>query len=606
MENRKSIKKKQCLIDQAILDFGPTYLIFYNKTNLFFKKQIMNQEYYKNIFGALVGDYTENNNFEHKNLFFFSLFYNYLLDESAMKIYENHFKNNYKTGDKIDTNNLHLIYNRIEFEIKYGAKQPWEIKNLLENLLKFKELQKHEEDYFLFIYYNSILLFYLEKYSLSYTTSSNLILNMTKKISNEEVDKNCILKFIKISNYFLQTKILEKEELKSRKNELKDYLNSLFEEVKNCNLLFAIKVGIKSLELLDIYENIHEQIIILEKIYESIKVYILSKNNENNFNSYFYVSSFIGFYSCFLGDIGKIKKTIQRINRGLEFLIQNHKEYYIIQNLHKEEMINYYQFFLKIFTKFINVKCDSKVPLLNSFKERDDFLFDYYIIHPEDEGIVSIIKQKTEKYSSQIINTEPIDNNNLLFCYFYLYHKLVLLAKTQPMTDLINEDIKELSRSILNYSNQMIYRNNNLIFLFRLPYFKELYNKIYIMYLNSFYVEGNYNQVIEECDIYYDIIAVQYELDVSTKNYFDVYLLKGNALFKKKEYEKALEQYDLSLGNSDNEKNVLINKGFCYLGLSKIEDATTFFNIFKEKYSKYEDKIKIVNEALNNKLLFAK
>ena len=61
------------------------------------------------------------------------------------------------------------------------------------------------------------------------------------------------------------------------------------------------------------------------------------------------------------------------------------------------------------------------------------------------------------------------------------------------------------------------------------------------MYLNSFYVEGNYNQVIEECDIYYDIIAVQYELDVSTKNYFDVYLLKGNALFKKKEYEKALE-----------------------------------------------------------------
>ena len=53
-------------------------------------------------------------------------------------------------------------------------------------------------------------------------------------------------------------------------------------------------------------------------------------------------------------------------------------------------------------------------------------------------------------------------------------------------------------------------------------------------------------------------------------------------------------------------KNVLLNKGFCYLGLSKIEDATTFFNIFKEKYSKYEDKIKIVNEALNNKLLFVK
>lgn len=606
MENRKSIQKKQCIIDQAIRDFGPTYLIFYNKATLFFKKQIMNQEYYKNIFDALIGDYTENNNFEHKNLFFFSLFYNYLLDESAMKIYENQFKNNYKKGDKVDMNNLHLIYNRIEFEIKYGAKQSGEIKNLLEDLLRFKELQKHEEDYFLFIYYNSILLFYLEKYSLSYTTSSNLILKMTKKISNEEVDKNCILKFIKISNYFLQIKILEKEELKSRKKELKDYLNSLFEEVKNCNLHFAIKVGIKSLELLDIYENIHEQIIILEKIYEIIKVYVLSKTNESNFNSYFYVSSFIGFYSCFLGDIGKIKKSIQRINRGLEFLVQNHKEYYIIQNLHKEKMVYYYQIFLKIFTKFINDKYDSKVPLLNSFKERDDFLFDYYIIHPEDEEIVSIIKQKTEKYCSQIINTEPIDNNNLLFCYFYLYHKLVLLTRTQPMTDLINEDIKELSRSIINYSNQMIYRNNNLIFFFHLPYFKELYNKIYIIYLNSFYVEGNYNRVIEECDIYYDIIAVQYELNVSTKNYFDVYLLKGNALFKKKEYEKALEQYDLSLGNSDNEKNVLLNKGFCYLGLRKIEDATTFFNLFKEKYSKYEDKIKIVNEALNNKLLFVK
>ena len=89
-------------------------------------------------------------------------------------------------------------------------------------------------------------------------------------------------------------------------------------------------------------------------------------------------------------------------------------------------MINYYQFFLKVFRKFINVECDLKVPLLNSFKERDDFLFDYYIIYPEDEGIVSIIKQKTEKYSSQIINTEPIDNNNLLFCYFYLYHKTII------------------------------------------------------------------------------------------------------------------------------------------------------------------------------------
>ena len=67
MENRKIIKKKQCLIDQAILDFGPTYLIFYNKTNLFFKKQIM-------IFDSHDKSITFTPNQSHRSFNYFLIF----------------------------------------------------------------------------------------------------------------------------------------------------------------------------------------------------------------------------------------------------------------------------------------------------------------------------------------------------------------------------------------------------------------------------------------------------------------------------------------------------------------------------------------------------
>ena len=80
------------------------------------------------------------------------------------------------------------------------------------------------------------------------------------------------------------------------------------------------------------------------------------------------------------------------------------------------------------------------------------------------------------------------------------------------------KDVRKCSKDIIDYTINLVNTNQYLKELFQLFYFKEMFNRIYFVYVYSFYFEGDYERAIRECDTYNDLIKNQFELNLNKQS----------------------------------------------------------------------------------------
>jgi tetratricopeptide (TPR) repeat protein len=193
---------------------------------------------------------------------------------------------------------------------------------------------------------------------------------------------------------------------------------------------------------------------------------------------------------------------------------------------------------------------------------------------------------KIKKYEEFFLDSQnqklDINNDDLLMVYFYLYNKISSL--TQNIINKINieekksqkeiEEIRNLVSKIIDSTKKQIktYQNNNIKKLFRLPIFKNLFNRIYYVKMYSYYLEGKYKECVEYYQEYDNIDKNEFELRTPKSNEY-IMKLVADCYFKQKEYKEAKINYEFIINTGTNDPLIYFNYGLTLYLYNNLPEA---------------------------------
>ena len=594
-------------IDNAIEKIGKDCLIVNLKAHNFFEGEGLRKEDFDQLFEVFKSEKNINLSIPKKNgLLLCVLYYEYDDNEEARRMLKDLLSNPTKLGmGGTIEDSLHLIFNEIEIEIKIRQKEEKELKKLFNRLVEYSEIQKKFEDFLLLKHYLAYLKFLLKSYEETNNFTTDLIADIDEY---KELVISNIIKYIRIRNVLLKVKSLEITDPEKNNQDIISHLDCLFSLTKNTKEDFAICVGIKMLTLQSKEIVYYEESIKLIKEMLNIlkRETLFGKSHKNILDQYLYLSGLLGYYNAINDDfegVIKISKKIDKYLNNVKEIIsnidnnQNEKEKNMINennykiNKEKEEKIGYdnlykqYEFFNTMLKSSVNLNGSQlkqsqanikKYQNLNNKKETD--LLNECILEQDEIKMSQHFKNMEEQFKEWINKGITLNNEKIMLCYFYLYNQISSLTKK-----VIEERDEKTKRAYIaevrNFANQIIQntgiqvqnrQNEFLKKVFRLPFFKNLFNRLFYVQIYSYFLEGKYDECLNEFQKY-NLNKMQYELETPRSKAF-MSKIKADIYFKKKEYEKAEELYNNILGIDANVPMVHFNLGLC-----------SFFNDKKNK-----------------------
>ena len=581
-------------INNAINKTGKDCLIVNLKANNFFEGQGLRKEDFDQLFEVFKLEKNINLSTAKKNSLLLCVLY-YECDDNQeaknmLKVLLSNPESLSQGGNFEDQ--LHLLFNEIEIEIKIRQKDEKELKKLFNRLTKYTEREKKFEDYLLLKHYFAYLKFLLKSYDETNNYTTDLIADIDE---HKDLVISNIIKYIRIRNVLLKVKTLEITNPEKNNKDIISHLDCLFSLTKNTKEDFAICVGIKMLTLQSKEIVSYEECIkLIEEMLNILKRETLfGKSHKNILDQYLYLSGLLGYYNAINDDfegVLKISKKIDKYLVNVKEIIknidnnQNEKYLNIIndnqQNKEKEEKVGYdnlykqYQFFNTVLKSSVNFNS-------SAIKESQDNIKEYKNLNNQNETDllnVCILEQDDIKMSRHFKNMEDqfkdwinkgisLNNDKIILCYFYLYNQVSQLTKK-----VIEEQDENKRRSYIskvrNFANQIIQntglqvenrRNEFLKKVFRLPFFKNLFNRLFYVQIYSYFLEGKYHDCLNQFE-QYELYKIQYELETPRSNAF-MAKIKADCYFKQKNYEKAEEIYNSILGMQTNDPMVHFNLG---------------------------------------------
>ena len=586
-------------INNAIQKIGNDCLIINLKAKNFFEEgERLRKEDFDQLFEVFkLGGNINLDNSKKKNLLLCVLYYEYDDNEDARKMLKQLLSNpKYLSDGSSLEDSLHLIFNEIEIEIKIRQKKENELKILFNRLGEYAESQKKFEDYLLLKYYSAYLKYLLKAYK-----ETNIY--TTEIISDIDDQKNLIasniIKYIRIRNVLLKIKTLEITDPETNNQDIISHLDCLFNLTKNTKEDFAICVGIKILNLQSKEIVSYEESIKLIKEMLNIlkRETLFGKSHKKILDQYLYLSGLLGYYNEINDDfegVLKISKKIDKYLSDVKEIIsnidtsQNEKGNKIIDENNyklikeKEEKIEYdnlykqYKFFNTILKSSVNLSGEQlkesqanikKYQNLNNKKETD--LLNECILEQNEIKMDKNFKNMKDLFNDWVNKGIKLNNEKIILCYFYLYNQISSLTKKV----IEEKDEKTKSKFIVdvrNFANQIIRgtglqvqnrQNEFLKKVFRLPFFKNLFNRLFYVQIYSYFLEGKYDECLNKLKEY-NLYKIQYELETPKSNAF-MSKIKADCYFKKKEYEKAEDIYNNIVRMIPNEPMVHFNLGLC-------------------------------------------
>ncbi len=511
---------------------------------------------------------------------------------------------------------LHLVFNLIEFEDKFRMLNSEKLKLLSLQLSTFEKLEKPFEEYILFKYYCAILKFHQKDYTASRNAYMDILIDIGEEINKNE--KSAFISYIELKNQILNIKILEREsgdrEVLSNIDSLqRDYVN----DPSDVSIIFGLKAS-------DAYNNFYEYSKAsqaLKKAFAKIKERLLfgcNKKISEFIENYLVVLSRNIYCNILQGQTEESRKFIKKLEKLINLLKQGEiKPKDVKENLLLK--FNFYLFIYKIICKqsYDKVELNKSINLYrekfkNSIEIEDETIINIYALNSSDV----IAKSFFQKVNT---NMNIINNNKLLpisyiSLFFSLFNQISILTKniatdsnTKKQAEYV-EKIKICSKAIIDYVNKYInVQSLDVRAPLAFPYFKEVLIKIYFSYIFSFYFSRDFTKAL---DVLSDFEKLKNELKLeegnTIKHCADVLKLKADILFKLEDfagacesYLKVVKKYQEVFNHSQSMPIVLFNLGLCFLYLKDYAQAKKFL---KQSYANYENLNSIHQNIYDDKL----
>ena len=606
-------------INSAIRQIGDKNLIIQLKSKEFFTnpKDHMRKEDFENLFNLLTSkDQIPIPLIIQTNLLLNACYYLVKFNKDVFR-YINDIKNSYNQKNFNDKEKLFILFNLIEIQRNYSFLNENDLNNIFNFIYSYNSNNNYEEN-LLKKYYSAEIKFLLNDFINSNKISTEILVDFNN--NNNNIIKSDFINFLQIRNNLLIIKILEKEDINKNLNNLINQYECLFENLKGIKEDYAIIVGFK---LIHLTNNLNSSIKILEELLKILhKEMLFGKSHKNIISEFLNICALLGYHNVLIDNKEKTKKLINKIDKKLNIMKEsknkdnirnnsiNSNINIVNNNSSLNKTIDEYEF-INICLKSIcsnNLDKNNNINILENYKnligdvsKNDSIILDLLILG--DKNIQNIYQQRENFYIDILKN--KIDQNNMkqiFLCYLFTYNKISTIFKN------INEDknnkiteIKNLSKLLIDYTNNFVKSNLYLNNLFQVNiYFKDLFNRIYFMYLYTFFLEGKYDECLNEFNLFNDLVQFQYELKTNQKSYFDIMKLKGDILFKKGKFKEAIESYT-NIINDFNSVEIDFNLGLCYLFENDKKKGMNLLEKSKEIYLERKDneKVNIINEIIN-------
>ena len=599
-------------INNAKKKIGEKGLIINLKANNFYQGQgLRPDDFHKlyEIFTQFDSKITLPSSIKH-NFFLCILYYESNYNQKAKKIMEQSDQST-PTED-----NLYILFNLIEIEIKLRKKTEYELKKLYNDLQRIKCDKNNFEIYLLQKHYLAFLNYLLGEYDLTDKYTDEIIYDMDEKSKKTSKESN-LINYLRIRNEVLKVKMLEKQDLDKNNKDIISHLDGLFNRVKNTKEDFAICIGIKILSLQSKEAfTIEESKNLIEEMLNILKRETLfGKSHKNILEQYLYLSGLLGYYNSINSDFDGVMKTSKKIDKYLSNVDDIIKE-----NENKEENLQYnnlflqYSYFNTILKSSVNNNYDdsniqeSKLKIKNikgkiENKNKIDLL-NICILEKDDlskSAQFQTIEGTLDQLSGQNIE---LNDDKICLIYFYLYNKISGLTKKieekikigiNPDSEKL-EEIRDYITKIIEKTKKLIeiYNIESLKKIFQLPFFKNLFNKFYYIKIFTYYIEGKYNKCLDEYLDYDTKGKINFELEKEKSNEY-MKKIEADCHFKLGEYQKAEELYDKIVGTGSKDPLIYFNLGLSAYFNKKRNRA---INALKEAVKYYRQKDN--NDKSNN------
>jgi hypothetical protein len=565
------------------------------KAKNFFEGEGLRKEDFEQLFEVLKIEQNINLPFAKKNsLTLCVLYYEYDDNKDAKKMLKDLLSNPQSLAGQNCTyeDNLHLLFNEIEIEIKIRQKSEKELKILYNRLVSLGDKQKKFEDYLLLKHYSSYLKFLLKSYNEADSCTTDLIADIDE---HKDLVISNIIKYIRIRNVLLKVKTLEITDPEKNNKDIISHLDCLFSLTKNTKEDFAICVGIKILTLQSKEIVSYEECIkLIEEMLNILKRETLfGKSHKNILDQYLYLSGLLGYYNAINDDfegVLKISKKIDKYLLNVKDIINNidnnekekekEKGNNQIINKEKEEKTGYdnlykqYQFFntvLKSSVNFNNSAIKESQANIKKYKnlenQNETNLLNVCILEQDEMRMSTHFKNMEEQFKDWINKGVSLNNDKIILCYFYLYNQISSLTKKVVEEEDDNKrknfitDVRNFATQIIQSTGLQVENRHNefLKKVFRLPFFKNLFNRLFYVTIYSYFLEGKYEECLNNFTNY-ELNKIQYELETPRSNAF-MAKIKADCYFKQKKYDKAEEIYNSIIGIQTKDPMVHFNLG---------------------------------------------
>jgi hypothetical protein len=596
---------------------GKRFLIFNLKMNEFNQNILLTKNDFEKLYNIITNSSEVNELSEEtkKNLLLCSLYNIIDSNEEAQKNYEDNYLNysGIKNSNNQNPQILHIVFNKIELEVKYRKRNLNELKKLFNELLSFNSANKFVEDYLLMKYYSASLKNLIEEYENSNIFCSDIASSLNENSRNLAKTFSIYLQsrfiYLQIKNF----ENIEKNPYSTNiKVEIINHLECLFEMVKNIQESLAIKIGLK----MSLYQNLTESsncIKTLEIIMNIIhKQMVDGKIHPNLINQLLYFSCLLAYNNTLISNSNEIIRYTKKLKKNISLLEKFNKN-----DNSFEEIIPRYKFLLMIYSEFIKDKSirdedknklieEYKVFLGDSIKNCNESILNMWILTKNSVPFYyKLFVEKANEYYNGLTLKKQYTKNEYLNFFSFLYNKISFLTKLyskEPKEEKLKE-IQNYVKLIIDYIFEKISIIDELNNIFQLNYIKEIFNRIYFVYIYSFYLLKNYDETLKLIDHYNNLIKFQLELTGSFgTGYFRIQNIKADIFFMTEKYNEAIKEYNKIKSLFSPNPSLLYNLGICHffigeknIGLKRLEESKKLY-----KKINYVEKINQIDKLIQS------
>lgn len=594
-------------INNAKKKIGQNGLIINQKANNFYEKDALRPEDFHRLFDVFT-KYDSKINMpiaEKTNFFLCILYYESNYNESAKNILLSKLSNEeelYKGCSSEDK--LHILFNIAEIEIKIRKKNQNGLKVLRDMIKGIEYKQRIFEDHLLQKYYYSYINYLLGEYSDAVMATDEIIIEIDES-KNLKVDN--LIKYMKIINELLKVKILEESPEKNYK-EIISHLDGLFCKTKNTKEDFAICVGIKMLSLESKEIITYEECIKLIKEMLNIlkRETLFGKSHKNILDQYLYLSGLLGYYNSINDDFDGVKKATKKIDKYLsnvhDILKNKDKNK---ENKEYNDLYKQYSYFNSVLKSSVNINNSSIIKqsqlIIKEYQDTsnnqsDKDILNMCILEGENLSMSTKLNKMEALFKEWIGQKKDLNEEKIMLLYFYKYNqvseytKKIVNSLDDPYTIKDIHEIRKFVGDIITSTSKQVIDNGNetLKKVFRLPFFKNLFNRLYYVKIYTYYLEMKYKECLNEFEEY-KIAKIQFELGTPKSTEY-MRKVQADCLFKLKKYKEAEESYNIIIQSGSKDPLILFNLSLTQYFNNKTDSALSNLEkamiLFKEEDNK--------------------